>query len=198
MIYQHDDISVFYNALPDSICSMFIRKFEKWKAKGKTFSGVVSTAYKASIQSNEHLVSIDIRIGEEREWADLNSELHNYFATCVAQYLSDYKHIDADTTLIHEHSCIMSEYEAKKGKFAVHQDDVAIGAYKRSLTLIAYFNHVDLGGETHFLNQDIKVKPAKGAILIFPSNFVCAHQGLTPISNSKFIAVSFCDVQIKA
>ena len=50
-----------------------------------------------------------------------------------------------------------------------------------------YLNDVEEGGETAFFHQNIKVKPEKGKMVIFPPYFTHMHKGMRPISNDKYI-----------
>ena len=55
-----------------------------------------------------------------------------------------------------------------------------------------YLNDVDEGGETAFFHQDLKIKPEKGKMVIFPPYFTHMHKGMCPISNDKYI----CNIYI--
>lgn len=82
-------------------------------------------------------------------------------------------------------------YEKGKGIFKQHVDQHSGGTSLRIFTMILYLNDVELGGETEFSAFNKKIKPEKGKVLMFPSNFLFPHQGNVPISNSKYIATSF-------
>lgn len=54
------------------------------------------------------------------------------------------------------------------------------------LNFIWYLNDVDEGGETEFFGN-YKIKPKKGKLLLFPSEWFFPHTGKIPISNDKYI-----------
>lgn len=56
----------------------------------------------------------------------------------------------------------------------------------RDVSVVGYLNDGFEGGETYFDRQDLKVKPQRGAALVFPSNFVYPHQSLPVISGIKY------------
>ena len=48
-------------------------------------------------------------------------------------------------------------------------------------------------GDKLYLTYDIKIKPEKGKVLLFPGNYLFPHKGNMPISNSKYIATSWVE-----
>lgn len=61
----------------------------------------------------------------------------------------------------------------------------------RVLGLIYYLNDIEDGGETGFHYQGIKVKPKKGAMIVFPAGFTHSHKGHIPISSDKYVVSSW-------
>ena len=57
-------------------------------------------------------------------------------------------------------------------------------ATRNTLTALVYFNDDFSGGEHFFNYLDITYKPNKGDILMFPSNFIAAHE-IKPITNGS-------------
>jgi hypothetical protein len=62
----------------------------------------------------------------------------------------------------------------------------------RQLSLVGWFNDDFDGGELYFKNFDISVKPEKGGCVLFPSNYLFAHNAM-PVGeiNKKDIKYSF-------
>jgi len=54
-----------------------------------------------------------------------------------------------------------------------------------------YLNDVEEGGETEFHYQDMKVKPKKGSLIIFPAGFTHTHKGNIPLSDEKYVVTSW-------
>lgn len=75
--------------------------------------------------------------------------------------------------------------------FHVHADNWDISTSTRQLSIIIYLNDVDEGGSTTFPDLNITVKPKKGRVLIFPPFYSYLHKAESPISNPKYIIVSW-------
>lgn len=59
--------------------------------------------------------------------------------------------------------------------------------YQRFLVYTIYLNDIEDGGETAFLYQDVKIKPKKGTLCLFPADFSYVHKGIPPIRETKYI-----------
>lgn len=75
--------------------------------------------------------------------------------------------------------------------FNTHADNWNAATALRQVSIILYMNDVETGGETHFDDLALDVPPKKGRLLFFPSFYTYMHQGKAPISNSKYIMVSW-------
>lgn len=82
-------------------------------------------------------------------------------------------------------------YRKGEGKFLEHVDQSAGPNVTRIFGVILYLNTVDDGGETDFLDYNLKIKPEAGKLLIFPCNYLYRHQGNIPISDDKYIVTAF-------
>ena len=86
----------------------------------------------------------------------------------------------------------MIRYEPHQ-RFNQHYDSTVPGVSARQYTVFAYLNDVESGGETHFPLLDLKVKPVKGAALVWenhpsqssPHHQESLHAGLPPTSGVK-------------
>jgi hypothetical protein len=72
-----------------------------------------------------------------------------------------------------------------------HVDVYTHAHAKRFLCLMVYLNDDFEDGETYFPIFDIKVKPKKGRLLIFPPTWNYLHRGIPPRSPSKLGAKYF-------
>ena len=194
---RYHDICIFPNLIPYSFCQDLIRQFHVGFTLGEVIEGVVSSDDVEALKAEKFLVSKDIHLYDHERWDKYSIDLHKkYLIPAVEEYLSNYSHVLLEESAISPKSCIMSLYERGKGKFAPHQDSVAGLSPQRSLTVITYLNSVLDGGATHFFNQDYNIQPCQGMVAIFPSNFVYSHEGTMPISNDKYITVSFASVDV--
>lgn len=80
-----------------------------------------------------------------------------------------------------------------KNFFHLHADNWNSASAARQVSVILYLNDVKEGGETIFPRLKTSFAPTKGSIVFFPSFFTHTHSATEPISNSKYIYVTwFC------
>ena len=77
----------------------------------------------------------------------------------------------------------VQKYEPGEGFYKTHYDGM-----NRTVSALVYLNDVQEGGETVFPEFDLAVKPERGKMVIFPSNYVYRHAAMTPVSNTKYAA----------
>ena len=61
----------------------------------------------------------------------------------------------------------------------------------RHLVFMTYLNDVTDEGETHWIHQDLKVKPQKGLTVIWPSDWTFTHKGITSNTQDKYIVTGW-------
>lgn len=61
----------------------------------------------------------------------------------------------------------------------------------RYMVFLWYLNTVAEGGETEFKEQPVLQKPEQGLMVAFPTIWTHLHRGLRPISEAKYIAVTW-------
>ena len=86
-------------------------------------------------------------------------------------------------------SLMMKRYtKGKDGFHAFHEEcGDLFPTLARTLVCMYYLNDVEEGGETEFYHQQLKFKPTRGSLVIFPAYFTHLHKGHIPISNDKYI-----------
>lgn len=182
-------INIYENALTDQECDYLINLFEKNKeliyegGYGSVGGIVVNKNIKIC---NEIYLS---KLGNNIE-RDFNIKLEKYFI----DYIKDKKGFSSLD--INNESWRLKRYTKNEGFFDWHVDNVPY--ITRVLAVIYYLNDVEEGGETLFKNgnRTISIKPKKGNLLIFPANFCFCHKGNIPISNDKYILVTFLRFKI--
>ena len=75
--------------------------------------------------------------------------------------------------------------------FHTHADNWNESTATRQLSIIVYLNDVEEGGGTFFPEYNLRVQPKKGSVVVFPSFYTYLHTGERPISNNKYIIVSW-------
>jgi Rps23 Pro-64 3,4-dihydroxylase Tpa1-like proline 4-hydroxylase len=62
---------------------------------------------------------------------------------------------------------------------------------KRSISIILYLNDDYTGGELEFVNFGIKIKPERGMLVVFPSNYAYRHIAHPVDSGTKYAIVTW-------
>jgi len=75
--------------------------------------------------------------------------------------------------------------------FDTHIDAASTDTMKRFFAFFWYLNDVEEGGETEFLNLDLKVTPKAGRLVMFPPFFLYPHKGHPPVSNNKYLLSTY-------
>lgn len=70
--------------------------------------------------------------------------------------------------------------------FGAHSDYFADS--NRVFSAVAYLNTVPEGGVTRFIHFDHEVQAVAGRIVVFPSNYLFAHEGTAPVGVTKYSA----------
>lgn len=89
------------------------------------------------------------------------------------------------------------------GKYIVHSDneywDVSAGRWVRSMdrdfSVLLYTNEDFEGGELYFQNFDIRIKPARGMLVAFPSDNRYMHAAEPVTSGSRFVVVCWSSIR---
>jgi hypothetical protein len=80
-------------------------------------------------------------------------------------------------------------------QFKPHVDSINLESMKRFVAFFWYLTDVeDGGGETEFLNIDLKIKPKKGTLFMFPPNWQFPHKGNPTTTKEKFLLSSYLHI----
>ena len=91
----------------------------------------------------------------------------------------------------------IQHYAPNEGFFNWHCERSYYQSHQRALVFMTYLNDVEDGGETEFYYQQLKIKPVKGKMVIWPPDFTHLHRGITSPTKEKYIAtgwMNFFDV----
>ena len=100
-------------------------------------------------------------------------------------------------SLYREELCSMVVYRAN-GFLPKHIDNVPgqnlptpSGNPSRDISSTLYYNDNYDGGEIVFINQNLKIKPKAGSLILFPSNQNYPHEVLPVISGNRYCTTNF-------
>jgi hypothetical protein len=137
---------------------------------------------------NAHTMYVEV----DKLCGECGYELNNIIKITLQKYLgsnqivlnyfklySDY--IISDYPIFH-----MLKYKQNIEQFDYHNDFRIEDDKFRILTFLWYLNDVDSGGETEFFGE-IKIKPKRGRLLVFPCAWPYIHKGNIPLSSDKYV-----------
>jgi hypothetical protein len=194
-------IAEFNNAVDATLCENLITKLlsepSDLFSPGITGLGVTPHIKKSSdvLLSNPNLLS-KVKV---REYDFLkNAEVHiiNRITSCVHEYIHTYRCL-AENSTIETTGVQIQRYFQNEGFYKPHMDSAPwmhnTDGYDKTriLAVILYLNTVEDGGETFFEYQDVAIKPERGKIVIFPTDWTYLHGGKVPYSSDKWISTSF-------
>jgi hypothetical protein len=114
--------------------------------------------------------------------------LMRYVNTCATVYTDKYPYLK--NFPLHNGSVLVQRTKPKQGYHYFHAEDGGYAIRNIELAWMVYLNDVSDGGETEFLYQQLKVKPKKGRVVIWPGSFTHQHRGNPPMSE-KYIATGW-------
>ena len=173
----------FNDSLTDENCNDMIERFEN--SSDQHYRGRVGQTFKEEESIKK---STDMVISGKDEWKDVDELLF----TSLAKALSKIK----------------KQFEFFSGPFkdigyAIQRTDpdeyyhwhIDGGSHQfsdRQLVAIWYLNDVEgPGGETEFLNQNVKVKPETGKLILFPPFWTHEHRGVKLQNGVNYIATTW-------
>lgn len=185
-------IRLYRDALDQQACRAIVAKLEADSRRRATH--IDEGGYSVGESSLELMIS---NLGD---WADLDQAVFAAVSRSFAAYCEECPSMRYAT----EHAQlrdigyrVLTYRPNGKDRFDWHVDSSGrkepSGRYTRPrlLAAVVYLNTVDVGGETEFSVQQLKVKPEEGAVLWFPPTFEYPHRGCTPVSGTKHVISTF-------
>lgn len=172
-----DWIAIYDNAIPDDFCDKCISIFED--------AHNVKGAYKEYWRRCVEFIALD----STSLWDQLKSLIKTYYDRYRCEHKCGTLHF-ANTI----EAPNMYRYDVDPNNpniFNTHSDNWNCPTSSRQVSVIIYLNDVAEGGSTNFTDLNIQVAPKKGRMLFFPSFYNYMHKGEAPISNTKYIIVTW-------
>lgn len=169
------------NALSQEICESMIYLFEnlkEYQKPGKTIGGLNKEVkdcteilfHPQSLELNSLLDALQIGINEYQNQYPFLRTLHRF------------EQVENIT---------FKRYNPGQAYRGLHCERSSLKVCARMLVWMFYLNDVNDGGETFFPHQSKKVKAEQGKLVIWPSDWTHAHQGLVSSSETKYIVSSW-------
>lgn len=181
-----DFIGMFPNSFPKKVCKKLIDVHTDLDKLKQTMPGVVSGGTNGPVVVKSAKDSMDVELGSFYMYRGLLYELNGYLQNSYNLYMKKYwqiqQYLDNHTVTAWQ----IQKYDAKSNAayHGFHIENSGPGTMRRLMAYIVYLNDIDEGGETEFLNQNIRVKPEAGKVIIFPAYFTHVHRG-NPVLNGQ-------------
>lgn len=169
-VLNHQFICKWDNIFQEDFCSYLIDTFDRLK---------VFKAKRSDIVREDK--QIDLQVFN----SNVNEHLMTGLSLCLNSYLEFYPHLQE--LIFYSNNNLMQKTEPMQGYHSFHHERTGLHNNKRCLVWTIYCNDVDEGGETEFLYQQLKVKPKRGTVCIFPAGFTHQHRGNPPMSTKYII-----------
>jgi hypothetical protein len=176
-------IQIYENALSSDICKEIINMFEE--NSEKQVNGATGIGIRPDIKVTKEMY---FNVEPLKKYDNLLYEnLKFYLNKYLENHLKNANKVEYSN--IDDSGYQLQKYIANEGFYITHEDsNTKIQnniAYSRIITYLWYLNDVEEGGETLFMN--FQIKPKTGSLLLFPATWNYLHGGSMPISNDKYI-----------
>lgn len=175
-------------ALEDlALCDALIQFFEQHQEKQR--QGVTLEGLNTNLKN-----SLDLPIAP----AEINQPSHQVIKRyigqlfkCYADYAKQWPFLEKTFPQLDIGRFNLQKYNPG-GHFAhIHSERTDIASLHRLFAFMTYLNDDFEDGHTHFIHQQLHVKPKKGMTLIWPAEWTHAHAGEVVNTGSKYIATGW-------
>jgi len=170
-------------ALSSKLCDDVIRRFENSPDQHM----VGRLGQRANIDSSVKKTT-DVPVSGNPHWQDVDKQLFASLGRTLRVFREDYTFFrnPFKDTGYHLQRYLPGEY------YDWHVDGGSHDFSYRQLVALWYLNDVEgSGGETEFLYQQIKIRPERGKLLIFPPFWTHEHRSTELQRGSKYIATTW-------
>ena len=173
----------FNNILSEDICKDIIKRFEE--SKDEHYEGRVGQTFEKNTDIKK---STDMVVSGKDNWKDVDKILFTSLSKALSAVKKQYGFFSGPFKDIG-----YAVQRTNAGEyFHWHIDSGSHQFSDRQLVAIWYLNNVSgPGGETEFLNQEVKINPERGKLILFPPFWTHEHRGVTLKEGTKYIATTW-------
>lgn len=206
MHFRDDFIAVFDNAMSQELCDRYIRFFKNAEKAGLVVNRLkaenVSPFMKDDLSTTANGFYFSETLLEKHpELAEIyvqSTEFNDILVNqCLKEYCRKYPGLagfpNAEKNLAIQDSKLQKTLPGQGYHVWHHEHGTSGRAPRRLLAFSLNLNTVEEGGETEFIYQKVRFKPAMGQLLLWPSYFTHAHRGNPPLSGEKYILTGWIE-----
>ena len=170
------------NALPAELCDDMIQRFEA--QTDEQYQGRIG---QTASQDNSIKKTTDLVVSGKDHWKDVDNNLFRSMGIAIKEFREAYPYFKGP---FKDMGYGIQRYNPGE-YYHWHIDGGSHDFSQRQLVAIWYLNDVPgPGGETEFLFQNIKIKPEKGKLVLFPPFWTHEHRAVTLNEGVKYIATT--------
>ncbi len=172
-----------HNALPDELCDNMVQRFEE-----NTEDQYLGRIGQVASQDSSIKKTTDLVVSGKEHWKDVDNNLFRSMGIAIKEFREAFPYFKGP---FKDMGYGIQRYNP--GEFYHwHIDGGSHDFSQRQLVAIWYLNDVPgPGGETEFLFQDVKIKPEKGKLVLFPPFWTHEHRAVTLNEGVKYIATTW-------
>ena len=173
----------FNNSLSEDNCIDIMKRFEE--SESDHYEGRVGQTFEKNTNIKK---STDMVVSGNDDWKDVDQLLFTSLSKALSSVKKQYDFFSGPFMDIG-----YAVQRTQSGEyFHWHIDSGSHQFSDRQLVAIWYLNNVKgPGGETEFLNQEVKIKPEMGKLILFPPFWTHEHRGVTLKQGTKYIATTW-------
>jgi len=172
------------NALPAPLCDDMISRFEK--STEDQFQGRIGQTVS---QDSSVKKTTDLLVSGNENWKDVDNNLFRSMSIAIKEFREAYPYFKGP---FKDMGYGIQRYNPGE-YYHWHIDGGSHDFSQRQLVALWYLNDVPegCGGETEFLFQNVKIKPEKGKLILFPPFWTHEHRAVTLNEGVKYIATTW-------
>jgi len=171
------------NALPAELCDNMIKRFEE-----HTEDQYQGRLGQTASQDSSIKKTTDLVVSGKEHWKDVDNNLFRSMGIAIKEFREAYPYFKGP---FKDMGYGIQRYNPGE-YYHWHIDGGSHDFSQRQLVALWYLNDVPgPGGETEFLFQDIKIKPEKGKLVLFPPFWTHEHRAVTLNEGVKYIATTW-------
>jgi predicted 2-oxoglutarate/Fe(II)-dependent dioxygenase YbiX len=148
-------------------------------------AGTIGRGYKQNARTNLALgVTAGAESVENAAMKDIHNQMYFLLLATTVPYAERY---NINEPFYHEPYNAL-KYRAGEGYVNHYDGGTEMG---RAISAVVYLNDNYEGGHLEFPNFKVKIKPEKGMLILFPSNYAYSHIAHPIISGTKYSMVTW-------
>lgn len=168
-------IKVYENIISDELCEQILNEYydDEWES---SYLGKDNEINKEVRSCTQIMISLQDSISKNKKNREsLDNQIFECTKNAIIQYCDDFPDLEISS----DSGYTLLKYE--EGQFYKQHVD-SFKQEQRALSCSFILNDDYEGGEFAFFDRKIKLKPKKGSVVMFPSNFMYPHE-VMPVQN---------------